>query len=104
MKKESKKDIKKVPTEDEMKLILVNTLTGKMSLSDLCFKVGISKRVQYFNMVEKRSKSIEAPFRVVKVVHDLGFIFNDGFEIRHVNSKHFNFFPSIDVLERRERI
>jgi hypothetical protein len=86
-----------------MKEVFVNTLEGKSTLYDLCEFVGVKKKIKYFNHVEKRTKDIKNPFKVITKVFDYGFVFNDGFQIRHVSKGYWNLYP-VDVEEIRERI
>lgn len=104
--KEKAKAAKIAAKKEPMKDIIVNTLSGKSSLYDLCEVVGVKERTLYFNIIEKKApkevRSICNPFVVVKDVFDRGFVFNDGFEIRHVDSKFWNLYTEA-VREVRER-
>jgi len=71
------------------------------TLLDLCEKIGIKTRVQYFNMIERPVNSL---FEVRKIVHDYGLIFNNGIEITHVKKEVFKLYPDIEIKEIRKRI
>lgn len=98
---------KNYPLKEEMAKKFVKIPDGQISLLDLCEKVGIKNRITYFNFIEMRvegkSRTINNDYKIVKTVHDRGFIFNNGIEIRKVDKNIFNLYPSIDIVERRER-
>jgi len=87
-------------TEMEMSFVQINTLDGKVSLLSLIKNVGVKNRVRYFNNVEKRCGISFAP---VKKIFNHGIIFNNGFEIKGVNSKYVNF-TKAPIIEKRERV
>ncbi len=101
------KDRKIQDKKEPMKEVMVNTLDGKMSLYDLCEVVGIKERTAYFNFIEKKASkkeySIKKPTVVKKIVFDKGFTFNDGFQIRHVESKYWKLYSEAPMVEIRER-
>jgi hypothetical protein len=90
--REKAKAAKIAKKKEPMKDIIVNTLSGKSSLYD--------------NMIEKKApkkiRTIQNPFVVVKDVFDKGFVFKDGFEIRHVDSKFWSLYNE-NIREVRER-
>ncbi len=76
--------------------ILIQTFDGKKTLQYLVENVGVKNKVKYYNIITKKEK-------LVKKYFDYGFIFNDGFEIRHVLKKHFSAIDS-EIIEKRERV
>jgi flagellar basal body-associated protein FliL len=104
--REKAKATKIAKKKEPMKDIIVNTLSGKSGLYDLCEVVGVKERVLYYNMIEKKApkkiRTIQNPFVVVKDVFDKGFVFKDGFEIRHVDSKFWSLYNE-NIREVRER-
>ncbi len=103
----TKKQQKKQDLLASMKLMLINCIECRKSMHHLCEEIGIKKRIEYFNMVEKLKpkgqRSVKNPFHTVRVVHNRGIIFNDGFEIKNVESKIFKLYSDADLIERRER-
>jgi hypothetical protein len=101
------KEQKIIALKEEMRKTFITIPDGRISLLDLCEKVGIKNRITYFNFIEKRveskSRTINNDYKVVKTVHDRGFVFNNGIEIRKVDNNIFNLYPSIDIIERKER-
>lgn len=89
-------------TRKAMYDMIVNTLTGRKRLTDLVDNVGVKTRVKYWNYVEKKNLATNT-YKSVQKTHDYGLIFNDGFEIRHIEAKVFNYFKGITIEMRRER-
>jgi hypothetical protein len=99
----SEKAIKKAEaTRKAMYDMIVNTLSGRKRLIDLVDNVGVKTRVKYWNYVEKKDPKTHTYKAVVKV-HDHGLIFNDGFEIRHIEVKVFGYLKGVPIEMRRER-
>lgn len=95
--------------DEKLSEILVNTYLGKRTLSSLVKSPGVAKRVVYYNNIEVKGDSINDPFKVIKKEHDYGLIFNSNIEfpaleIRHVSKSIFNYFGSLEIIERRERV
>ena len=92
---------------EEMKETIVNCPKKRISLYDLCEKIGIQKRVKYFNDVEKlRPKGQRECGRILRVVKQIlgyGLIFKNGIEIKHVETAVFHLYPDIEVIEKKER-
>jgi hypothetical protein len=82
--------------------MIVNTPTGRKRLTDLVDNVGVRSRVVYWNNVQVKRAGIQ-DWQTVKKVHDHGLVFNNGFEIRHVETKIFNYFKGVEKIEIRER-
>ena len=82
--------------------LIVNTYTGRKRLTDLVDNVGVKARVVYWNSVQVKKPGLQ-DWQTVKKVHDHGLVFNDGFEIRHVETKIFNYFKGVEKIEIRER-
>jgi hypothetical protein len=93
--------------KEEMSKTFITTINGKVNLLDLCETIGIKDRVAYFNLIERKveskSRTMNNDYEVVKLIHDRGLIFNNGLEIRKVDKNIFNLYPSVDIIERRER-
>lgn len=101
------KDEKAKLLKEEMKLMIINTTYGKDNLFNLCERIGISSREQYFNnieeMVPEKDRTINNITHVVKVVHDYGLTFKNGLTLRHINKRVYSLYPSIPINEIRER-
>ena len=89
-------------TRKAMYDMIVNTFSGRKRLTDLADNVGVKTRVKYWNYVEKKDSATNT-YKSVQKTHDYGLIFNDGFEIRHIEAKVFNYFKGITIEMRRER-
>lgn len=83
--------------------MIVNTPSGRRRLTDLCDNIGIKARVAYWNYVERKALKLNE-FETVEKIHDRGLIFNDGFEIRHVDPKVFAYFKGVEIVKKRERV
>jgi hypothetical protein len=101
------KEQKILNMKEEMSKTVVATVNGKFNLLDLCETIGIKDRITYFNFIERKvenkSRTMNNDYEVIKFIHDRGFIFKNGLEIRKVDKNIFNLYPSIDIIERRER-
>jgi len=86
----------------KMEYTTVETLTGKTNLRFLVEHIGVRARVEYWNNVEIVQKSTQSTFRIDRLVHDYGLIFNNGFEIRHVAKEFFSYIQC-QVITKRER-
>jgi hypothetical protein len=82
--------------------MIVNTPTGRKRLTDLVDNVGVKSRVVYWNYVQRKKPGLQE-WDTIKWVHDRGIIFNDGFQIRHVEPKVYNYLKGIPKTEIRER-
>jgi len=99
----SPKAIKKAEaTRKAMFDMIVNTFNGRKRLTDLVDNVGVKTRVKYWNYVERKNPKTNT-FVAAPKVHDYGLIFNDGFEIRHIESKVFTYFKGVPIELRQER-
>ena len=99
----SAKAIKKAEaTRKAMYDMIVNTFSGRKRLTDLVDNVGVKSRVKYWNYIEKKDPATNT-YRPVPKTHDYGLIFNDGFEIRHIESKVFTYLKGIPIELRQER-
>lgn len=99
----SEKAIRKAEaTRKAMYDMIVNTFSGRKRLTDLVDNVGVKTRVKYWNYVEKKDQATNT-YKPVPKTHDYGLIFNDGFEIRHIEPRVFNYFKGIAIEMRRER-
>lgn len=95
--------LKAAKTRALMYDMIVNTPTGRKRLTELVDNVGVKARILYWNSVEVKRPGIQ-DWQVVKKPHDHGLIFNDGFEIRHVDACVYNYFKKVEKIERRERL
>lgn len=99
----SAKAIKKAEaTRKAMYDMIVNTFSGRKRLTDLVDNVGVKTRVKYWNYVEKKDPKLQT-CSMVPQTHDYGLIFNDGFEIRHIEAKVFAYLKGVPVEMRRDR-
>lgn len=105
-KKKLTKEEKRQLQIDGLKLINVNALSGKTTMHNLCCIIGIKERKQYYCHIEKPRKKGEQMTAVrptVKLIHDFGFVFNNGFEINGVEKSVFKLFPDIEIMEVKKR-
>jgi hypothetical protein len=99
----SAKAIKKTEaTRKAMYGMIINTFNGRKTLTDLIDNVGVKTRVKYWNYVERKDLGTNT-YKVVPKTHDYGLIFNDGFEIRHIEAKVFAYLKGVTIERRRER-
>lgn len=106
-KKKTSKQVLRAQVKDEklrakMRKQTIETFKGKTNLRELVETVGVRTRVEYWNDIEITTKSVNATFRIERHIHDYGLIFNDGFEIRHVDKTFFNYFDC-PIICKRER-
>lgn len=100
------KQTRQEKAEEKMQLTMINTFDGKFSLFDLCERIGVRERVEYYNMIEKLGKAGTRPTRLPppeKVVHTYGIILNDGFEVKRIEKSVYNLFKNKPLKEVRER-
>lgn len=83
-------------TFEKMDSVIVETFEGKRSLLFLVNNIGVKNKVRYFNLITKKDKQVKKYF-------DYGFIFKDGFEIRHVLKQYYSAVEA-EIIEKRERI
>lgn len=88
----------------EMSMIKVQCLDRSRTLWDLCQKEKVVKRIEYVCNIGRPTHKIENPWIVEKKRHNIGFVFGDGFEIKGVSEKHFNFFSDVSKEDRWERV
>lgn len=99
----SEKAIKKAEaTRKAMYDMIVNTFNGRKRLTDLVDNVGVKARVKYWNYVEVKDLGINT-YKSIPKTHDYGLIFNDGFEIRHIEPKVFTYLKGVPIELRQER-
>jgi len=99
LKKQTESAIQKEKSfKNKMECTFIETLNGRRRFSELA-DIGCAKRIQYFNMVNKPDKKHPQPDYIQKVIHDLGLVFSDGAEIRHVESVFFNYFNGTEITE-----
>jgi hypothetical protein len=99
----SEKAVRKAEaTRKAMYDMIINTFSGRKRLTDLVDNVGVKTRVKYWNYIEKKDPGTNS-YRPVPKTHDYGLIFNDGFEIRHIESKVFTYFKGVPIEHRKER-
>lgn len=90
-----------------MEKIIITTPDGKFSLLHLVDEIGVERRVEYFNIIEKKAPKKERTLqkRTVSVpaTHDYGLVFFNGLQIRHVSKNIFKYFDEVEVIRIRER-
>ena len=77
-----------------------------MSLKYLISQVGVKYKVEYVCNIEKKApkkdRTCNVMFIVKCEVHDLGLVFNNGLEIRHVDKDVFKY-CSGEVIRKNDR-
>ena len=108
--KEAIKKEKKLELIAQMKYEVITTFDGKETLESLVFGVGVKLKKVYFCMEEcktsKKERQAQAKntgkystTKVKKKIKSYGLVFNNGFEIKGVDSK---FFKIIDCANKEE--
>lgn len=91
-------------------LVYENVLTtkGRFTLYELIYKIGVKRRLSYFNfcevLVKKELRTSENKYTIKKIVHDRGLEFNNGVLIRKIKDAVFKLpFESKENIEVKER-